>query len=160
MANEKNYYIDWAVENYFKVNENDKNYCYVYARTHGLKKYNLKDMIISYECYNDEDDIADTANILTTLINEIAYYIVNDEEKYGYKKHIIDDICNNYHIIHSFSLMKENDSYDYIDYDFDELIIHPITGKAYLFNPENCTWLDMHEVYEAVFPDSNNNPYK
>lgn len=151
--------FNWELNVAYDVDPKDNDYCNIVVKTNGVKSIIGDEYVIGYYSYNDAEERANITETLKRIINEIVYYIIHSNEKYKTGRlHIIDDETNNYHIIHSFWL-EDKPNFKYINYCFDDLVVHPITGKTFIFNSENCSWLDMHDLYCSVFPDETN-PYK
>ena len=108
----------------------------VNIHTHGLEKYGLKNLEMICD---DEEEGRWGANVITDII--LAEFDEGKQYKCG-QGHIIDDI-ETYDIIHVFDLTDTVDEYGdkvaMINYRYTP-VIHPDTGKMYIFN-EDREWV-------------------
>lgn len=106
------------------------------VHTHGLEKYGLKNLEIICE---DEEEAQWGAKV----IGQIALSEIDEGKQYAFGQgHVIDD-DQTFDILHVFELEKVVDEYGdtvaMVDYIYGP-VIHPDTGKMYMFN-EDREWV-------------------
>lgn len=136
--------IDWNIHAVYQ----DKNHPEpIDIHTHGLERHGIYN--ICMKC-----PAQDLINFCGEFINYLAQTMI-DGEKYSINQpHLIDDVNNNFDVLHAFYLMTgKRDNGDgeekvyIIDYWFDRPVTSPYNFSTYAFDKLDKTWKKLKVDY-------------